>query len=183
MQAQAWAWTGGRVLHAARKETRDSRPRSNGAVHPKGHPLKRSELKRKKPLRPGKPKKKPMISLDDVRSAWKKLIAPINRKRAAKRKLEAFGPPGFVQFVHEYGCVVARQSGTTGGCLGPVEAAHVRSRATGGVWRDGVCGLCVGHHRESHDIGQKTFQKKYEIDLDLWAVAICHQWEKQENGW
>jgi hypothetical protein len=107
-------------------------------------------------------------------------VPKVNRKRKAKRHAEQFGPPGFVEFVHEYGCVVARQ-GTVGfrlpSCFGAIEAAHVRSRGAGGGWRDNVAGLCRFHHAEQHDMGVDAFEKYYGTDLDLWACAITHQWD------
>lgn len=127
-------------------------------------------LKRSKPLK--------------AKQWLEKATAPIkkfNAKRKAKRRAEEFGPPGFVEFVHSYGCVVARNEGysmNSPSCSGPVEAAHVKSRGAGGKWKNNIVGLCKGHHFEQHAVGMIEFTKRHDnIDLDLWAVAINGRWE------
>lgn len=51
----------------------------------------------------------------------------------------------------------------------PVDVAHLRTAANSGIgikpadWF--VVGLCRRHHREQHDIGQKRFENKYDINL------------------
>src|SRR5436190_2535543 len=51
----------------------------------------------------------------------------------------------------------------------PIECAHVRCGQDGGVglkpadkW---VISLCAYHHREQHQIGQRSFENKYSIDM------------------
>lgn len=135
--------------------------------------LKKTPLRRKTPL-----KSKVVSWWEKVR----KVLPKQNVKRAKKAKEEDFGPPGFVEFVHRQGCVVARQARTFEGCLGPIQVAHVRSRGAGGSWRDTVP-LCLGHHREQHSIGVKTFAKRHCLDLEFWAGIICHEWDlKQERA-
>lgn len=104
---------------------------------------------------------------------------PINRKRAKKKHAEAFGPPGFVEFVHEFGCVIAREKADAK-CDGPVEVAHLKSRGAGGVWRENTVGLCRHHHAQHHRLGVESFDRFYETDLDLWACAITHRWDMGE---
>lgn len=128
-------------------------------------------LKRSKPLK--------------AKQWLEKAAAPIkkfNAKRKARRHEEEFGPPGFVEFVHSYGCVIAREHDgdwQTAGCVGPVEAAHVKSRGAGGKWKNNIVGLCKGHHFEQHAVGMIEFTKRHDnIDLDLWAVAVTGAWER-----
>lgn len=109
-----------------------------------------------------------------------------NAKRAKKAHAEQFGPPGFVEFVHEYGCIIAREKGPLSGCGGPVEAAHVRNRREG--WKNNVVGLCRDHHTAApgsfHFLGSAgAFDKRWNTDLDLWACAVTAKWEAQEYGW
>lgn len=56
-----------------------------------------------------------------------------------------------------------------------VELHHVRCAATSGVGlkppNEFLVPLCSKHHREGHQIGWKTWQEKYEIDLAA-EVAI-----------
>ena len=71
--------------------------------------------------------------------------------------------PGHRAWVRRHDCCVC-------GCRrGPIECAHVRSGTDGGAglkpsdkW---TISLCEFHHREQHRIGEKTFGRKYELDL------------------
>lgn len=51
----------------------------------------------------------------------------------------------------------------------PVECAHVRCGTDGGLglkpsdrW---TLSLCRDHHREQHDLGERRFEAKYDLDL------------------
>jgi len=51
----------------------------------------------------------------------------------------------------------------------PIECAHVRRGADGGAgmkpsdkW---AVSLCIYHHREQHQIGERAFEEKYSLDL------------------
>jgi len=61
----------------------------------------------------------------------------------------------------------------------PVECAHVRAGADGGValkpsdrW---VISLCQYHHREQHRIGERAFEEKYSLDLRELAVEFAER--------
>ncbi len=72
------------------------------------------------------------------------------------------------QFVRRHACSVP-------GCSdGPIEFAHAKSRGAGGHDSQGVS-LCLVHHREQHDIGIETFQKKYRIDLFTIALEFAQK--------
>jgi hypothetical protein len=65
---------------------------------------------------------------------------------------------------------------TVPGCSGyPSQPAHVVSRGAGGGRFD-QAPLCHGHHREQHQIGIKSFAKKYGLDLraEADAIALAH---------
>lgn len=94
---------------------------------------------------------------------------------------EQFGPPGFVEFVHSFGCVIARERGGPQDCDGPVELAHIKSRGAGGGWKNNSLGLCRHHHQTQHALGIVTFQKRNETDLDFWACAITGKWEASQS--
>jgi hypothetical protein len=104
-----------------------------------------------------------------------------NAKRAKKAHEASFGPPGFVEFVHSYGCVLAKEN-VGHVCEGPMEAAHVRGRHRG--WKCNVVCLCRGAHTMApgsfHHLGSAAaFDKRWGTDLDLWAVAIQGKYEAQ----
>lgn len=54
------------------------------------------------------------------------------------------------------------------GCSQPSEPAHVRSRGAGGKDKD-VCNLCHKHHRLSHDMGIRSFEAKFNLNLEVVA--------------
>ena len=62
-----------------------------------------------------------------------------------------------------------------GGCFGPVAPHHIRTAANSGTgmkpdsaW---CVPLCVAHHDEYHR-GKQTFERKYGIDLGLYAEKL-----------
>lgn len=75
---------------------------------------------------------------------------PLGRNRERKAKLFAaqFGSAERVEAIKSLPCVVCGKV--------PTENAHLKSRATGGTWRD-VTPLCVLHHRTGkfslHNLG------------------------------
>lgn len=89
-----------------------------------------------------------------------------------------YGGEGFIRFTHHSRCVVCGYT--------PCEMAHVKPRGElpVGMGRKAdakwVVPLCFWHHREQHDIGYDTFQRKYERDLDLDAVAHWAKWRERD---
>jgi hypothetical protein len=83
--------------------------------------------------------------------------------------------PRHRRFVRSFGCSVP-------GCAHydePIEFAHVRSAANSGVGvKPHDCfglSLCRFHHREQHQIGQKAFAEKHEIDLFQMAAEFTRK--------
>jgi len=71
--------------------------------------------------------------------------------------------PGHRAWVRKHYCSVP-------GCKRmPVECAHVRVGADGGVGlKPSDCwaiSLCEHHHREQHSIGERAFEQRHDIDL------------------
>lgn len=80
--------------------------------------------------------------------------------------------PRHRKFVRSHACSVP-------GCAdGPIVFAHIRTAENAGTgikpadWH-GVS-LCDGHHQESHR-GEKTFQRKYRIDLKAIAREFANK--------
>ena len=64
------------------------------------------------------------------------------------------------------------------GCDGrPIECAHVRIGTDGGTGLkpgDGFClSLCSTHHRESHSLGEESFERKHGLDLKKLAAKFA----------
>lgn len=89
-----------------------------------------------------------------------------NRKRQRARFERAYGSPANVERIRNTPCVICGRT--------PSEAAHVRSRGAGGTWRD-IVPLCSEHHREQHQVGIATFERRHKIDLA--ALARTHNGE------
>ena len=79
--------------------------------------------------------------------------------------------PGHRAWVRSYRCCVL-------GCTdGPVECAHVRRGTDGGQglkpsdrWS---ISLCQAHHAEQHQIGESSFEKRYNLDLLALATEFA----------
>lgn len=61
----------------------------------------------------------------------------------------------------------------------PIECAHVRSGTDGGLgikpsdkW---TISLCRAHHHEQHEIGERAFETKYEVNLTELAVEFARR--------
>lgn len=99
------------------------------------------------------------------------MALPARRKRP-RSGIERAPPrewPRHRKFVRSHCCCVP-------GCDGaPIEFAHVRSAANAGTGLRphdafGIA-LCFAHHREQHNDGAETFQRRH--GLDLWALAAA----------
>lgn len=104
-----------------------------------------------------------------------------NAKRAKVRHAAHFGPPGYVEHVHSFGCVFAVERGTTAECEGPLEACHRKSRGAGGGWRKNLFCACRKHHAMQHAMGVAAFERFVPTDLDLWACAITGKWDANQR--
>lgn len=82
----------------------------------------------------------------------------------SKRWHRAYGSTGLVAYLNALPCLVCGR--------GPSDAAHVKSRGSGGGYRDNLVPLCREHHTEQHQIGIDTFQMKYNIDMKREARRI-----------
>jgi hypothetical protein len=111
-----------------------------------------------------------------------------NTERAAKRRAEAFGEQA--ELCRMMPCCVCHAQ-VFGRDISPAVSAraaidlpalsrcanwgsdphHVPTRGAGGVDKDTVP-LCREHHREWHDIGEKSFDAKYGVPLRGVAKAI-----------
>ena len=75
---------------------------------------------------------------------------------------------------------VRRHHCSVPGCHGlPIECAHVRRDTDGGAglkpsdrW---TISLCRGHHIEQHQVGEATFEKRYDIDMRELAVEFARR--------
>jgi Putative HNHc nuclease len=105
---------------------------------------------KRRPIRP---------SLEPIRR-WTPLRAK-NEERAARDFVRAFGSVARVQAINAIRCIVPRCRSRRS------DNAHLRSRRVA-TWRE-VFAACRRHHRESHDIGLRSFAAKYNVDP--WAMA------------
>lgn len=106
--------------------------------------------------------------------------APSTRKRKAEKRAAEFarcyGSEERVAWVKTLRCAVP-------GCAsGRIDNAHAVS---GGAARKAdarhVLPLCFLHHRELHQLGARTFEKKYEISLALAAEETEARWQESQR--
>jgi hypothetical protein len=95
-----------------------------------------------------------------------KPIKPSNPKRKAKRFALAYGSDERVRWIQSLPCVACGAR--------PSEAAHIRSKAAGGLWAD-VLPLCRSCHRAQHSEGIRTFQARRSLDLRTIADRIAQE--------
>lgn len=72
-------------------------------------------------------------------------------------------------------------SGRTGKVPARIEAAHVKTRSTGGPDRGNVVPMELSKHRESHRIGIKSFARKHGIDLRELAAHYATEYERTHD--
>lgn len=77
-------------------------------------------------------------------------------------------------------------------CSGPIQACHVRTRTDGGAGSkpgdNFTLPLCAGHHATQHNMGEKAFEKAYNINMrkiadTLWARSPARaKIEREKEG-
>jgi hypothetical protein len=102
--------------------------------------VKRSPLRRKKPLRAK------------------------GRSRFPKKR-----DPDYLEYIRRMPCLlrhkVNRMTGRQAMCWGRTEAAHVTTCGAGGEDRGNTVPMCSAHHARQGRVGIKTFQEEFGIDL------------------
>ena len=62
---------------------------------------------------------------------------------------------------------------------GPIEFAHVRTAANAGTAlrpHDAFAiSLCAAHHREQHQVGSETFERRYKINMASLAAEFARK--------
>ena len=104
-------------------------------------------------LRAWRERSRPLRSASSLKRT--KALPRTNRKRAAKRKAECFGPQA--QACRETSCCVLH-------CDAPAEPHHEPPRSLGGIDRDCVP-LCREHHQRRHDTGAASFWHWCGVDF------------------
>lgn len=67
-------------------------------------------------------------------------------------------------------------------CLGPVQVCHIKTRGAGGDDRRNVVSMCAGAHDEQHRIGIRSFQKRWDVDLQAEAESLDREYAGVERG-
>ena len=93
------------------------------------------------------------------------------RKKMGVRKPSRIDCPGHLQWIRNTFACTAHAAGT---CEGKNEAHHATTRGAGGGDEKAIP-LCFFHHGEVHNIGRKTFEEKYKLDLLKSAEQLWKQ--------
>lgn len=96
----------------------------------------------------------------------------VNAKRRAQAFEQDFGGIARVRWVQMQECRVCGDW--------PSECAHATSRGAGGDATD-ILPLCPWHHHEQHQIGVRSFEAKYGIDLAECAVETDARWRARSE--
>lgn len=128
--------------------------------------MKRSPLRRKRGI-------DKMVDPETGKEVYRprKRLPRSNRKRRARRYEENFGERA--DAVRAMPCLLDG----LGGCRGPTEPAHVKSRGAGGNRRH-LVPLCSGHHAEQHACGILTFQERHGLDLAAKAESLAADFDR-----
>lgn len=99
-------------------------------------------------------------------------VARSNPKRRERLFEDAFGSVERVEWIRRSPCVVP-------GCEGfPCENHHWPTKGAGGKATD-ISPLCIPHHREFHQLGPETWQRKHGIDLSATNAATEAAWQRR----
>lgn len=94
-----------------------------------------------------------------------------NRVRRARLFRQQFGSPERVAWLHRQPCCACGETGD-------IHAHHVVSRGAGGT-ADDLVPMCATCHRHAHDMGRRTFEAEYDIDLAVWAEHYATTWRER----
>lgn len=91
----------------------------------------------------------------------------------SSRFRRGFGSPERVRWLRTFPCAA---------CGGfPTEAAHVKSRASGGG-PDDMIPLCAPCHIEQHTVGVVTFAEIHGLDLRALAGEYAARWQRYSRS-
>lgn len=108
-----------------------------------------------------------------------------NPERKRERHMRDFD--GGIQhdhFVRAQGCILLspwRVTLAENECSGPIQAAHVRPRSTGGRWFD-LVGLCERHHRMQERLGNEYLKIATGVDLEERAQELAERNLKEKGA-
>jgi len=102
-------------------------------------------------------------------------INQVNVERLARRRAVQFSHQS--DRCHELPCCACGIED------GHIQAAHIKSRASGGKDRANIVPLCFACHGAQGQEGIDTFQRRREIDLQRIADEICDQLEREGVTW
>lgn len=91
-------------------------------------------------------------------------------KVRGRRRFKESADPAYLDWIHTLPCCVTGQR--------PVVAHHVRSRGAGGTDRQTVP-LTDALHREGHQVGWRTFETRYGVDLTAIADGLAATYEEE----
>ena len=116
---------------------------------------------------------------------------PLKRKTALKARGKSRFPkrraPKYVAWIRKQSCSMLGKivNNYYHVCLGPVEAAHLKSRGAGGGDRENCLSLCSFSHGTQHTIGLKSWAALYRMtveDLKAIARALDARYRREREG-
>lgn len=129
--------------------------------------MKRTPLRRKTLLKPGKPLQR-RTPLRPGGRLKRTPLKPVNPERRKRLESEQYGEYAD-EWIRGHPCMI---------CGAPSVAAHAaKTRGAGGNKRH-LVKLCPDHEDEFHDMGKLSFEREYDVDLELAAWKLWQEWKE-----
>ncbi len=113
----------------------------------------------------------------------KRSTKPIKRRQKLRVKGKSRFPrrrnKAYREWLYELCCVLAGHPMHF--CWGQTECCHLKSRGAGGDDVGNCWPGCAWAHVVQHDMGIKSFQKKYGIDLTAIAKDLGARWAREQE--
>jgi len=103
---------------------------------------------------------------------------PKPKHRKQRKRFAARRDPAYMAWIHTQPCILAGLHH----CNGPIEGAHVRSRAAGGDDANNLLSLCQRAHAIQHTVGSRSFASMYGIELKVEAARLWRFYQEQEQA-
>lgn len=89
-----------------------------------------------------------------------------------------YGSEERVKWIKNQRCYVTGRVGTSGN---PIVNSHIKTKGAGGgpEW---VIPMLYSLEKEFHDIGIRSFEKKYGVDLEHLCRVCDQRWRAYKNG-
>ena len=117
------------------------------------------------------------------RKPLRRSTTPIKARKAdkSKRRFANLRDEAYQGWIRQQPCAISGRKWFDeypAVCDGAVQCAHLKARGAGGADRDNCLPLCAKHHYQQHEMGIKSFQEAFGLDLAAVAAALDVQYQE-----